>query len=223
MVAACAVHASSPASGQGLAQDRRPFKLVALGDSLTAGYGLPAEDAFPTVLQKALNADGRDVVVTNAGVSGDTATDGLARLDWSVGSDADGVLVELGANDMLRGIDPAVTEKALGDILDRLKQRHIPAMLAGMLASPTLGRPYVDAFQAIYPRLATSRGVPLYPFFLQGVAGDDALQQADRMHPNVRGVETVVAAILPSVERFIDSARSEKTAGGPAPRPRRTE
>ena len=195
-------------TGMVCAQTPRPLTLVALGDSLTAGYGLPERAAFPAVLESALRADGWRVTVMNAGVSGDTASDGLARLDWSVGKDADAVLLELGANDMLRGINPAVTRTALDSIVAKLKARGVKTMIAGMYASPTLGKEYVSAFQSIYPDLSKKYGAPLYPFFLSGVAGSPSLELADGMHPNVQGVQTIVAKILPSVESFL------RTVGG---------
>lgn len=195
------------------AHSPRPFKLVALGDSLTAGYGLAPGQAFPKSLEQALKADGLNVEVVNAGVSGDTASDGLARLAWSFPDDANGAIVELGANDMLRGIDPAATEAALAGILEWLKQKKIPVLLAGMYASPTLGKDYVFAFQAIYPKLAQSYGATFYPFFLQGVAGDQDLLQSDGMHPNDRGVRKIVELILPVVESFVAKASLDDPRG----------
>ncbi|HLH10500.1 MAG TPA: arylesterase [Methylovirgula sp.] len=181
----------------------RSLKLVAFGDSLTAGYNLPADAAFPAVLEKALRHDGYDVSIVNAGVSGNTAADGLARLDWSVQEGTDGVILELGANDMLRGLPPARTEEVLGEILTKLRARHIKVLLAGMLASPSLGADYVKAFDAIYPKLAAQYDVPLYPFFLKGVAGQHGLLLSDGMHPNAAGVRAIVGAILPTVETFL--------------------
>lgn len=178
--------------------------LVAFGDSLSAGYMLPQADAFPTVLEKALRDEGRDVSVTNAAVSGDTTSDGLARLDWSIPDDTDGVLLELGANDMLRGLDPDLVRKNLAAMLDRLKQRHIPVLLIGMRATPSLGHDYVTKFDAIYPDLAKAYDVPLYPFFLDGVAAEPSLSLQDGMHPNPRGVRKVVSAMLPAVRSFLD-------------------
>ncbi|WP_018261293.1 arylesterase [Methylobacterium sp. WSM2598] len=180
----------------------RALHLVALGDSLTAGYGLPAEAAFPTVLERALKAKGLAVTVENAGVSGDTTTGGLDRLDWSVPEGTDGVILELGANDMLRGTDPAVAERNLDAIVARLRGRGIPVLLAGMKAGRNLGPDYVARFDAIYPRLAERYGLVLYPFFLDGVAGDRGLTLADGLHPTARGVERIVAGILPTVETF---------------------
>jgi acyl-CoA thioesterase-1 len=184
-----------------------PVKLVALGDSLTAGYGLAANEGFTAKLQAALNARGRDVTVANAGVSGDTATGGADRVDWSVPDGTQGVIVELGANDMLRGVDPKITRAALTRVLDRLAARKIPAMLAGMKALRNLGPDYIEAFESIYPDLAKPRGLILYPFFLEGVAGDRSLAIADGVHPNPRGVDKIVAGILPSVEQFLDQIK----------------
>ncbi len=180
-----------------------PIKIVAFGDSLTAGYMLPDDASFAAVLQKALRAQGKDVTVVNGGVSGDTSTGGLARLDWTLGDGADAVILELGANDMLRGVDPAVTKQALGAIIARLRDKHIKVLLAGMKATPSMGRDFVDRFDAIYPELARQYGVPLYPFFLDGMARDASQKLADGMHPNVRGVETIVARILPSVDALL--------------------
>jgi acyl-CoA thioesterase-1 len=185
-----------------------PLRIVALGDSLTAGFQLPMADAFPAKLQAALRAKGYDVEVVNAGVSGDTAAGGLARLDWSVPEGTDAVIVELGANDMLRGIDPARTRAALSEILGRLKARGLPVLLAGMLASTNLGPDYKAAFDAIYPDLAKTYGALLYPFFLDGVALDRGLTLPDGLHPNAQGVDVIVARILPSVEALISRAKA---------------
>jgi acyl-CoA thioesterase-1 len=188
--------------GKGAAQGQ-PIRLVALGDSLTAGYGLPQAAAFPVVLEKALRARGHNVEIANAGVSGDTSTGGLDRLDWSVPDGTQGVILELGANDMLRGVDPAVTRRALESIVTRLKERGIPVMLAGMYASRNLGADYVARFDAIFKDIADKHGLVLYPFFLEGVAGDRALNLPDGLHPTAKGVETIVARILPTVEAFL--------------------
>ena len=198
--AALPAGAQTPSPAQG---HLMPVKILAFGDSLMAGYQLPDAAAFPSVLQKALRAQGKNVAVVNGGVSGDTASGGLARLDWTLGEGADAVILELGANDMLRGVDPAVTEKALGEILERLKARGIKVLLAGMRASPSLGRDYATRFEAIYPALAKKYGVPLYPFFLEGMVADASQKLPDGMHPNARGVETVVARILPSVDALL--------------------
>lgn len=187
--------------------DAAPLRVVALGDSLTAGLGLPAAEAFPTRLQISLQARGLDVAIDNAGVSGDTAAGGLARLDWSVPEGTQAVLLELGANDMLRGSDPARTRAALDAILARLKQRGIPVMMFGMMAAPQLGAGYVQAFDAIYPDLAAKYGAALYPFFLDGVALDRALNQADGLHPTAKGVDLIVGKATPAVERFLRGVR----------------
>jgi acyl-CoA thioesterase-1 len=181
----------------------KPIKLAVLGDSLTAGYGLPASAAFPVRLQKELRDKGIAVDIINAGVSGDTATGGRDRLDWSIPDGTEAVIVELGANDALRGVDPATTRAALEEILKRLKARNIAVMLCGMYAPPNLGADYGAKFNGIYPELAKSYGVPLYPFFLDGVAGDGKLTQPDGMHPTAAGVDVVVQRILPTVEAFL--------------------
>jgi acyl-CoA thioesterase-1 len=188
----------------------RPVRIVALGDSLTAGHGLGADNTFPAKLNAALKAKGINAIVINAGVSGDTANGGLDRLAWSVPKGTHGVILELGANDMLRGIDPKITKAALGKTLDRLAVRHIPVLLAGMKAAPNMGPDFVRAFDAIYPALAASHRVVFYPFFLAGVAGDAKLNQADGMHPTADGVDKIVAGILPKVEKLIARARTAR-------------
>jgi acyl-CoA thioesterase-1 len=180
-----------------------PLKLVVLGDSLTAGFGLAPEEAFPARLEAALRARGFAVVVENAGVSGDTARQGLERLDWAVGPDADAVIVELGANDALRGVDPTETHKSLDAIISRLKQRKEPVLLAGMLAPPNLGASYKELFDEIFPSLATAHDVDLYPFFLDGVATDPDFNLDDGVHPNAQGVDEIVRRMLPKVEAFL--------------------
>lgn len=180
-----------------------PVKLAVLGDSLTAGYGLPAAAAFPIRLQKALADKGIAVETINAGVSGDTASGGRDRLDWSIPAGTQAVIVELGANDALRGLDPAVTRAALEDIVKQLQGRHIAVMLCGMYAPRNLGPDYVAKFDPIYPDLARTYGVALYPFFLDGVAGDPKLTQPDGLHPTAQGVDVIVTRILPSVEAFL--------------------
>ena len=184
-----------------------PLHIVALGDSLTAGYGLPDKDGFVPRLQAAVAGKGIDADIVNAGVSGDTAADGLARLDWSVPQGTDAVIVELGANDMLRGIRPEVTRAALDAILQRLTARHIAVMLCGMRAAPNLGADYGQAFERIYPELAAKYGAILYPFFLDGVAADLSLLQHDGLHPNAAGVEIIVQRILPAVEQLAGRVR----------------
>ncbi|HFC05298.1 MAG TPA: arylesterase [Rhizobiales bacterium] len=182
--------------GQAMA---KPVKIVALGDSLTAGYGLATGLSYPVKLQTALKAKGFDVEIANAGVSGDTSSGGLARLDWSVGDDADIVIVELGANDALRGVDPAVTRKALTGIVSKLLARGKKVLLAGMLAPPNLGREYGERFEAIYTDLAKLPGVTFYRFFLDGVMGRPELVQSDGLHPTGEGVEVIVKQLLPVV------------------------
>ena len=181
------------------AQARR-LRLLCLGDSLTAGYLLPAGEGFAPQLEKALRARGLDVEAIDAGVSGDTAQAGLDRLDWALGEGADAAIVELGANDMFRGAPPARVHAALDAILTRLKEKGVRPILAGMKASRGMGAEYVAAFDAIYPDLANKHGVALYPFFLEGVAGDPALNQPDGIHPTREGVARIVAGIVPMVE-----------------------
>ena len=184
----------------------RTLRLVALGDSLTAGLGLAPGKAFPDRLEAALRAKGWDVKVINAGVSGDTAADGLARYEWAVPPDADALIIELGANDMLRGLTPEATKATLAAILDKARAAHLPTLLAGMRAAPNLGPEYAGQFSAIYPALAKAYDVPLYPFFLDGVAGDPKLNQPDGLHPTADGVEVIVQKILPSVEALMKQA-----------------
>lgn len=189
---------AQPAVGQGA-----PVKIVALGDSLTAGYGIATNLAFPAQLESALKAKGHAVEIVNAGVSGDTASGGLARLDWSVPEGTDGVILELGANDALRGIDPAVTRKALDAILRRLTERKIPVLLAGMRAPPNLGADYGKSFDGLFPDLAKEYGTLLYPFFLTDVAAIRTLNLPDGLHPTGDGVAVIVKGILPKAEELI--------------------
>jgi len=182
--------------------------LLALGDSLVQGYGLPRGESFPEQLEAALREAGHDVAVTNAGSSGDTSETGAARLDWVLRPETDAVIVVLGANDALRGIDPAVTRQNLESILSRLHDRGIPTLLAGMKAPRNLGRDYVRAFDGLYPALAKSYDVVFYPFFLAGVAQKPELNQDDGIHPNARGVARIVSGILPKVETLIARARA---------------
>jgi acyl-CoA thioesterase-1 len=180
-----------------------PVKILALGTSLTQGYGLPPGTEFTVQLQAALKKSGIDAVVTNAGVSGDTSAGGLARLDWSLADHPDAVILELGGNDMLRGIAPAETEKNLRAILGKLKAAHVKVLLTGMHAQRNLGADYVKQFDAIYPRLARDTNVLFYPFILDGVALNPKLNQADGMHPNPAGVKVIVARILPLVKKLV--------------------
>lgn len=199
-----ATGAAAVPAGAAAAPGGRTLKLVALGDSLTAGYMLPDAAAFPNVLQAALRKKGHMVEIANAGVSGDTASGGLARVDWSVPDGTDGVIVELGANDMLRGIDPEITRQALDGIVTRLKGRNIPVMLAGMYAARNLGADYQKRFEKIFTDLAARDGLVLYPFFLEGVSGGAAsLALPDGLHPSAEGVRLIVERIVPSVETFL--------------------
>jgi acyl-CoA thioesterase I len=188
----------------------KPVKMVVLGDSLSAGLGLSASAAFPAQLQKALKTKGIAVDIINAGVSGDTSSGGRDRLDWSVPEGTEAVIVELGANDALRGTDPTVTRGALTDIVRRLKARGIAVLLCGMVAPPNYGNEYSARFNAIYPDLARSFGVPLYPFFLEGVAADARLNQADGLHPTAEGVDAIVKNILPAVEAFLGAISGQR-------------
>jgi acyl-CoA thioesterase-1 len=186
------------------AQAQSPIKLAVLGDSLSAGHGLPLEAAFPARLQKALREKGVKVDILNAGVSGDTTSGGRDRLDWSIPDGTEAVIVELGANDALRGLDPKVTKSALEDIIKKLQARKIAVMLAGMVAPPNYGPDYAAKFDPIYADLGKAYDVPLYPFFLDGVAGDAKLNQPDGIHPTAEGIDIIVARILPSVEAFLN-------------------
>jgi acyl-CoA thioesterase-1 len=180
-----------------------PYRIVGFGDSLMAGFGLGPGQGFTEKLQAALKSKGIDAEVANAGVSGDTSSDGLSRLDWSVPDGTQLVILELGANDMLRGTAPEITRKNLDAMIARLKARKIPVLLVGMLAAPNLGADYSAAFNSIYPELAKKYGIPFYPFFLEGVAADTRYLQADGLHPNARGVDRIVENILPAVEKLI--------------------
>lgn len=181
-----------------------PLKIIVLGDSLSAGYGLPREAAFTSQLEAALKDRGYTVTVPNTGVSGETSTGGLSRLDWVLGDKPGLMIVELGANDGLRGIDPARTRENLDKILSRLKDKGVPVILAGMMAPRNLGREYGEAFDAIYPALAKKHAIPLYPFFLDGVAMNPKLNLEDGMHPTADGVAIIVARILPTVTGVLD-------------------
>lgn len=186
------------------------IKIVALGDSLTAGFGLTGQEALPAQLEAALKRRGHDVEIANAGVSGDTASGGLARVDWSVPDGTDAVILALGANDMLRGVDPAVTKKALGDAIRRLRARNIDVMIAGMRAAPNLGADYAKKFDAMYEELAREYGVLLYPFLLDGVAAQRELIMADGLHPTAKGVSVMVERILPSSESLIERVKKRR-------------
>ena len=200
------VFAQTPPTGA-----TNPIKVVVLGDSLSAGLGLSASSAFPARLQKSLKLKGIEVDMINAGVSGDTSSGGRDRLDWSVPEGTEAVILELGANDALRGTDPKITRSALTDILTRLKARKIAVLLCGMLAPPNYGSDYSARFNAIYPDLAKSFGVPLYPFFLEGVAADARLNQPDGLHPTAEGIDIIVKNILPAVEAFLGGISGQRS------------
>ena len=206
LMGANAAFAQAPAAGAG-----KPIKMVVLGDSLSAGLGLSASAAFPARLKESLKINGIEVDMINAGVSGDTSSGGRDRLDWSVPQGTDAVILELGANDALRGTDPKVTRAALTDILARLKARKVAVLLCGMLAPPNYGSDYSARFNAIYADLAKSFGVPLYPFFLEGVAADARLNQADGLHPTAEGVDVIVKNILPTVEAFLGAISGQRS------------
>lgn len=181
----------------------KPVTIMVLGDSLTAGLGLPPEQAFPAKLEAALKAKHPNVTILNAGVSGDTAADGLARLDWALSPEVKAVILELGANDALRGLDPSLTEQSLDRIMAAITAKGLPVLLAGMRAPPNLGPDYAAKFDPMFERLSAKHGALLYPFFLEGVAADPALNQADGIHPNAQGVDRIVTTILPIVEQLI--------------------
>ncbi|WP_193366888.1 arylesterase [Pelagibius marinus] len=189
----------------GAAAAEEPLRLMAYGDSLTHGYGLAAGETFPEQLEAALKAEGLDVEVMNAGNSGDTTAGGLARLDWALADDPDAVILELGANDGLRGLDPQATFDNLDAIMARFTEEGLPVLIAGMLAPPNLGREYGEAFNAVYPRLAKKYDAPFYPFFLDGVAMEPSLNQSDGIHPNAEGVAEIVARIKPHVVRLLEA------------------
>lgn len=191
-----------------------PVKLLAFGDSLVHGYGVPAGRTFPEQLEAALRARGHAVQVINGGNSGDTSAAGLARLDWALADQPQAVLLEFGANDGLRGLEPAATYANLDAILARLGAEGIEVLLIGMLAPRNLGSDYAKEFDAVYPRLAEKHGVAFYPFFLEGVAMDPALNQADGMHPNAEGIAVIVENILPAVERVIVETEAGSASGG---------
>ncbi len=184
-------------------------KLLILGDSLTAGFGLPQAEGFQAQMQAALKARGRTVQFIDGAVSGDTTAGGRARLDWVLADNPDAAIVELGANDGLRGLDPAAMDANLTAILDTLAARHIPVLLCGMYAIPNFGPQYGNAFQAVFARLGKRPGVLFDPFFLQDVATVTALNQPDGMHPNATGVKKIVARLLPSVEKLLDEVKTE--------------
>ncbi len=192
------------------AHAKKQIQIVAFGDSLTAGYQLPPDASFPAQLEKILKAKGYDLKITNAGVSGDTSTGGLARLDWAVSANTDILILQLGANDALRGVSPDQTRKNLDQTLQRLKSKGIMVLLVGMQAPRSLGKEYTEAFDRIYPELAKKFDIPLYPFFLEGVALNPKLNLADGMHPNREGVSVIVQSILPHIENLIKKVNAQK-------------
>ena len=184
--------------------------IVALGDSLTAGLGLPQSESFPAKLEAALKAQGRNVTVANAGVSGDTVSAALDRLDWALPPNTSAVIVELGGNDALQGLPPAEIEASLAKIIERVKAKGLPVLIAGMESPRNMGKDYVDQFQAIYPDLAERYGALLYPFFLDGVALDPGLMQEDGIHPNAKGVDRIVQGILPKVDQLLTQVENQR-------------
>lgn len=193
------------------AQANGPCRIAVLGDSLASGYGLPLEDSFPARLEEALQDGGYPCAVLNAGVTGDTSAGGLARLDWMLDDEPSHVIVELGGNDALRGLAPEQMAENLDAILERLSEAEIEVLLAGMLAPPNLGREYGEEFAAVFPRLAEEHGLPLYPFFLDGVAAEPSLNLPDRIHPNAEGVRVIVGRILPSIEDWLEATGVDRS------------
>ncbi len=208
LVLLCALLGAAGVQKQDSADPSTPVKIVMLGTSLTAGYGLPAGQGLAAQLGRALAAQDPDVTLVDAGVSGDTSAGGLARLDWALADGGDAVIVELGSNDALRGLAPEETERNLAAILERLEARGLPVLLTGMKAPRNLGADYAARFDAIYPRLAARYPVQFYPFLLEGVAADLALNQADGIHPNPDGVARIVAGLEPLAETLVKKARS---------------
>lgn len=206
----CAGLTSAPGVAPRAAED---LTLVVVGDSLSAGYGLAATDAFPAKLEAALRKHGYDIRVENAGVSGDTTAGGRARLGWAIGDNPDGVILELGANDALRGLDPENAYANLAAMLTLLADKKIPTLLAGMKAPPNMGEDYAREFDAMYRRLANEFDVEFYPFFLDGVAGTPSLNQDDGIHPTPAGVDVIVERVMPKVEALIDRIRQAKGQG----------
>ena len=200
---ACAVLSVILVTAVPLSAAETPVRILVLGDSLASGFGLEPGQSFPERLETALRKAGHKVRILNAGVAGDTTAGGLARLDWSLATKPDAVIVELGGNDGLRGIDPRTTRDNLDALLDKLKSRRIPTLLAGMVAPPNMGRKYGKAFNAVFPNLARKHDVAFYPFILEGVAGRNDLNQDDGIHPNQAGVAIMVDRLLPHVVRLI--------------------
>ncbi|MFD0985973.1 arylesterase [Methyloligella solikamskensis] len=221
LFAAMLLMAALALPGLAVRADTTPPVIVAFGDSLTAGYQLPQSEAFPSQLQEALEARGQKAEVVNAGVSGDTAAGGLARFDWAVPEGADAIILELGANDALRGLSPAETKASLEKIIKQAKARGLPVLLAGMEAPRNMGKDYVEEFHAIYPDLAEEYDLIFYPFFLDGVAMEDQLTLGDGMHPNGEGVAKIVDGIMPKVEELLAEVKARREAsasGSPSPK-----
>lgn len=208
----CLAVAAGPAFGPTAAAAEVPLRLLAFGDSLIHGYGLTPEESFPAQLESALRARDQAVEVINAGNSGDTTAAGLARLDWALAEGPDAVILELGANDALRGLDPAGARANLDEILERLGERRLPVLMAGMQAPRNLGRRYWEEFDAIFPALAEKHNILLYPFFLDGVALNPQFNQADGIHPNAAGIAVIVERILPAVLGLMKQARAKSGA-----------
>ncbi|HXI86810.1 MAG TPA: arylesterase [Parvularculaceae bacterium] len=210
LLAACggpgdnAESAAANAAAPNTTEHRAPFRLIMLGDSIAAGYGLAADQALPARLEAALRARGLAVNIINAGVSGDTTSDALARLDWALGTGADGVLIELGGNDLLQGVDPQTTKANLKAIIERVKAQGLFVLLVGMRAPGNYGAAFAKDFDAIYPALAEGEGIPLYPFLLEGVATTPSLSQRDGIHPNKDGVNKIVSNLAPFIENAIE-------------------
>jgi acyl-CoA thioesterase I len=213
LIAGFATPIASPTHVRAAEGSRGPLRVVALGDSLTAGFGIGPADAFPAQLEMALKARGHDIEISNAGVSGDTTAGGLARLDWAVPDGTEAVIIELGANDMLRGLDPGAARRNLEAIITRIKAKRAAVLLTGMRSVGNWGADYVKSFDAIFPELAAKYELPFYPFFLEGVAGRAGLNQPDGLHPNRRGVAAIVGAILPTVEPWIARAKAARPPG----------
>lgn len=212
VLGAILIVASAAFSGSIAEPAGKPIRIAAFGDSLSSGYGLRQSQAFPAQLQKELKARGHNVVISNAGVAGDTTAAGLARLDWAIGDDVDAVILEFGANDALRGIDPKVTRENLQKILAKLNARGLPVLLTGMRSPANWGDTYADDFDAIFPALAKEHSLEFYPFFLEGVVLNAKLNQDDGMHPNTKGVAEIVRQIIPSVEALIAKAEARRAA-----------
>lgn len=215
LLAAVNIGLVSHGSSAAAANPGKPIAIVALGDSLSAGYGLGPNEAFPAQLERALRAAGHNVTVANAGVSGDTTSGGLARLDWAVPDGTEAVILELGANDMLTGLPPARARANLEAIVTRLKARNIEVLITGMRASRSLGSEYAEAFDRIFPDLAEKHGLVLYPFFLDGVALDPKLNLPDGLHPTAAGIAVIAQRIRPAVETLLSRVKQTRLAQHP--------